>query len=303
MRGLLDQGSQVSFVSETIAVMLNLPLRAVQIPLEGLGSVSASTARSATHVTLRSIYESDFQLEFQALILPRLTLLLADTRLIELDIPAMTKLPLVEPQFYEPERVDLLLGAEVYGKLLRPGLKHFPPHNLIAQDTHLGWILSDSIEQSPPGRAESFSSPRRVEPTSINLVTLHCKTEENLSETLQRFWELEEVPPNPSKLSPDEELCEQIFANTHSRSATGRYIVRLPLRAKLPAAASATRSLALKSIISMKRRFVRDPVLCEECQEFIDTNEKLGHMQRVPVAELNNPQTSPRGFANLGQET
>ena len=189
VRALLDQGSQVSFVSETLAVMLNLPRRAVQIPLTGLGSASAGTARSATHVTLQSIYESDFKLEFQAFILPRLTPLLPGTRLIELGIPSMSKLPLADPQFYEPERVDLLLGAEVYGKLLRPGLKHFPPRNLIAQDTHLGWILSGSIEQSPPGRAESLSSPWRVEASSINLVALHCRTErkQNLSETLQRF--------------------------------------------------------------------------------------------------------------------
>ena len=201
----------------------------------------------------------------------------------------MTKLPLADPQFYEPERVDLLLGAEVYGKLLRPGLKHFLPHNLIAQYTHLGWILSGSIEQSRPGRAESLSSPRWVERSSINLVALHCRTEENLSETLQRFWELEEMPLNPSKLSPDKKRCEQIFADTHSRSSIGRYIVRLPLRAKPPAAASATRSLALKSIISMERRFVRDPVLREEYQEFIGTYEKLP--------------PSRRGFANLGWET
>ena len=219
LRALLDQGSQVSFVSEIIAVMLNLPRRAVQIPLTGLGSTSAGTARSATHVTLQSIYESDFKLEFQALILPRLTPLLPGTRLIELDIPAMSKLPLADPQFYEPERVDLLLGVKVYGKLLRPGLRHFPPRNLIAQNTYLGWILSGSIKQSPPGQAESLSSLRRVEFSSINLVALQCRTEENLSKTLQRFWELEEVPHNPSKLSPDEERCEQIFANTHSRTA------------------------------------------------------------------------------------
>ena len=40
----------------------------------------------------------------------------------------------------------------------------------------------------------------------------------------------------------------------------------------------------------MERRFVRDPVLREEYQEFIDTYEKLGYTQRVPVTELNNPQ-------------
>ena len=157
VRALLDQGSQVSVVSKTISVMLNLPRRAVQIPFMGLRSVTATTARSATHVTLRSNYGSDFQLEFQALILPRLTPLLPGTRLIELDIPAITKLPLADPQFYEPERVDLLLGVEVYGKLLRPGLTNFSPHNLRAQDTHLGWILSGSIEQSPSGRAKSLN--------------------------------------------------------------------------------------------------------------------------------------------------
>lgn len=59
----------------------------------------------------------------------------------------------------------------------------------------------------------------------------------SLDNTIKRFWELEEIPTLriPSKfLSPDDEICENIFNKTHTRTSSGHYVVELPFKNSEP---------------------------------------------------------------------
>ncbi|KAL1446901.1 hypothetical protein WDU94_003682 [Cyamophila willieti] len=49
-----------------------------------------------------------------------------------------------------------------------------------------------------------------------------------LEENLEKFWELDQVNVHYSKLTPDEQKCEEHYLNTFQRNPAGRYCVSLP---------------------------------------------------------------------------
>ncbi|KAG8238077.1 hypothetical protein J437_LFUL018208, partial [Ladona fulva] len=273
-RALLDNGSEASFITETLAQLLHLPRQRTHIPLSGLGAAEAGTALNLVQLSLSSIYEPSFCLKFKALVLPRLTNQLPAREIIEMDLSLFSKLQMADPRFYQPETIDLILGADVYGQVVREGLQRFPQRQILAQNTALGWVIS-----GPTKRSES----RRSVSSSINsLVSLHCAAAQDLEGALQRFWEVEEIPPSTRTLRPEDERCVQHFKDTHSRDPDGRYIVRLPISSELPVAAEETRRMSLNILASTERRFLREPELAPLYRDFMMVYEELGHMERVP---------------------
>ena len=166
------------------------------------------------------------------MVLPRLTSELPPRFPIDLDLSQFDGLQLSDPSFYKPNSVEAVLGSDVYCRILRSGLHRFPPSSLIAQDTALGWIVSGSTKPAVLQRADSL--PRTT------LAIGHCNSDNGLQETLLRFWSVEEIPVTSSLMKPEEDACERLFVNTFSRSANGRYVVRLPLKAGLPTAYAET---------------------------------------------------------------
>jgi len=66
-------------------------------------------------------------------------------------------------------------------------------------------------------------------PALRNPENFHIRTEPDLSQDLQRFWELEELSPRRI-LSSDETCCEEMFEASHQRDASGRYTIWLSMR-------------------------------------------------------------------------
>ncbi|XP_076660505.1 uncharacterized protein LOC143363862 [Halictus rubicundus] len=121
-----------------------------------------------------------------------------------------------DPLFYVPDSVDIILGADVYGQLLKSGLKRFSDSSLVAQDTALGWIISGTVSADISRRAE----------TSEHLQAYHSVWEDDLDISLQRFWILEELPPIIATLDSKDDACERLFRDTHFRDTNGRYVLQ-----------------------------------------------------------------------------
>ena len=82
-------------------------------------------------------------------------------------------------------------------------------------------------------------------------------------------------------ITPDEQRCEEFFAQTHSRTAAGRYIVRLPFAAP-PAALDDTRQSAERLLTAMERRCDRNARFGSLYRAFLKEYEELLHMEAVP---------------------
>ncbi|XP_070529939.1 uncharacterized protein [Cardiocondyla obscurior] len=197
----LDQGSQISFITEALAQTLCLTRSRVHVSLSGIGALKAGTVRSKSTIVLRSFQDSEFSLEIEVLILPKLTGLLPSKEIKAKDILENFKKPLADPYFFKPAKVDILLGASEYSVLIKEGLHRWPETDLIAQDTVFGWIISGVPPFNSARRAENL-----VEHSAISMV---CAAEEELRNSLQRLWESEEFKENSHLLNPEEEKCEE----------------------------------------------------------------------------------------------
>ncbi|XP_058798035.1 uncharacterized protein LOC131668142 [Phymastichus coffea] len=254
-RVLLDQGSEATFVSESLVQLLQLKRDRVTTSLMGIGGCTAGAVKHATSFTMKSNQDPPFKIDVNAFVLPRLTSELPSRNLVELELEPFKMLPLADPEFYLSDRVDILIGADLYGQLLRAGLTKFPSSSLVAQNTALGWVISVSND---------------------------------LSDVIERFWTVEEVPVAPKSLKPQDEVWEKLFAETHKRTTDGRFQVRLPLNSEPPRVADETRRVALGSLQHLLRRFSRDPTLQQAYTDFMETYIKLGHMIPVPRSEIKN---------------
>ncbi|XP_017763965.1 PREDICTED: uncharacterized protein LOC108553536 [Eufriesea mexicana] len=96
---------------------------------------------------------------------------------------------------------------------------------------------------------------------------------------LQRFWELEEVSKT-RHFSSEEQESEHHYRDHVRRDKNGRYIVALPFNEKKTQLGE-SRSRALNRLLSLERKFQRDPELKREYSDVMKEYLDLGHMSEV----------------------
>ncbi|KAH9645022.1 hypothetical protein HF086_003352 [Spodoptera exigua] len=70
------------------------------------------------------------------------TSLLPSAKVARLEWVDLNDNDLADPEYFIPNRIDVLLGAEVYSQVIQHGVKKNANGTLLAQETTLGWVLS-----------------------------------------------------------------------------------------------------------------------------------------------------------------
>ncbi|XP_060810246.1 uncharacterized protein LOC132904333 [Amyelois transitella] len=184
------------------------------------------------------------------------------------DWSEIENLSLADPGFISPGRIDVLLGAEVYGDIILNDIIKHPEGHLLAQNTIFGWIISGKVPQGAP--------------TDVTkMVSLNIQVKEDF--LLKQFWELEnELNSIQKKLSKMKEKCEEFFDLTTSRNKEGRFVVRLPFNSDDPECQyGGLKEIAQKRFYLLEKKLQKNPKLKEEygkvMQEYLD----LGHMREI----------------------
>ncbi|XP_053968799.1 uncharacterized protein LOC128870226 [Anastrepha ludens] len=261
-RLLFDSGSHASFVTESCVQRLGLPRRGSAILISGIGSSQGIRSKGEVLLSLSSHF-SDLCFTVDALILPKITSDLPTQPLKVLAWPHIQDIFLADQHFMKPGRIDILVRMDVMGQLLCSEIRKGPPGTPMAQRTVFGWTLFGNVDGS--------------ESTSLGLQSLHCEV--HLDRALTRLWELEEAPKK-AHLTYEERYCEEFFEKTHRRSPDGRFIVELPLKSDVPLGAS--RSYAVRSLLSIEKRLARDDDLRQRYNEFMQELIDMKHMELAP---------------------
>ncbi|GBO10843.1 hypothetical protein AVEN_104994-1 [Araneus ventricosus] len=262
---LLDAGSQMSFLKRDCVEMLGLKKEKTNILVSGLNDSSIPIKSQVTAIITNENKSYVQSLNF--LVVPKITAGLTPSNKFDVSIGDFSNIKLADEKFNVPERVDMLLGVEVFYELLRPGQISLPNSNLLLQNTVFGFIVSGGI-------------PRE------NENVIHCgflNQEINLDQTLKQFWEIENVESDIPK-SRESILCEEHFQNNHSRDKSGRYIIKMPLKEN-PDCLGKSRHIALKKLNSLWNRFVKDPELLTLYSNFMHEYLELGHMYEIKEIE------------------
>ncbi|XP_067210840.1 uncharacterized protein [Linepithema humile] len=266
-RALIDQGSEISLVTERLAQRLKLPRIKSSIPLVGVGGQSSNKTRGFVSFTIRPHFTSTFEKVISAHILSALTTAIPTLKVSSKSWKHLEGLQLADPYYSNPGEIDLLLGADVYGQLIDTGIVKGGSDSPIAQQTQLGWIVSG--------------------PTSSVRPTCHMQSycisqSADLYDLLQRFWELDSISVKPvSSLNQDEQECEEHFCSTHSRDSQGRYVVCLPFKASSQTLGDSKRKASLLCH-KLVERFSKNAKYAVQYSEFMDEYLRLGHMRVVP---------------------
>ncbi|KAF9423426.1 hypothetical protein HW555_001235 [Spodoptera exigua] len=145
LRGLLDQGSQVSLITENAAQRLRLQRRKASAVVSGVGSLSGN-CKGAINLECRSIH-SDYKFNIEALIMKKLISNLPTASFSISNWQYLDNLKLADPQFNLSSPIDLLLGADIYSELILNGIIRSDERYPVAQQTKVGWILCGNTEE------------------------------------------------------------------------------------------------------------------------------------------------------------
>lgn len=263
LRALIDQGSHISFITEAAVQLLGLKGTAVKCNFSGIGGETKVVSKSTIKVFLHSPHVPDCNVQVTAYVLDKLTGLLPPREVLIEPWSVLEKIKLADPDFRSPCKIDILLGSDVYGNILRNGFRKCSSGSLLAQETIFGWVLTGT---------------NKTQSISTNMLSMHVLADD----FLKSFWEIESEPQlNQKILSEEEQCCENFYAETTTRDDSGRYIVKLPFRSKQPACLGQSREIALKRFLALERKLERNESLRSEFKRTFDEYLELNHMRPV----------------------
>ena len=181
---------------------------------------------------------------------------------------------MADPDYGTPKAVDLLLGADIFSRVVLHGRRFGPSGSPSAFKTQFGWVLAGTTGCSHQirGSRESCYLATTVEDLRVS------------EELLRKFWEIEDPYSQEPTLSIDEKSAVEHFERTHQRDETGRFVVPLPKR-KDAVPLGDSRTLAVKRLKTLEGS-LRAKGQFGEFAKCINEYFEMGHAEPVPKEEI-----------------
>ncbi|GFU75191.1 integrase catalytic domain-containing protein [Trichonephila clavipes] len=243
VRALLDVGSQSHFITKDCADRLQLKNEKINLLVSCLNESTMTINGGVT----TSIFNGDlsFKKELNLLVVRRITDL-TPSQIINVSLDMPNEIKLADYKFNIPGKIYVLLGAEIFYELLRPGQIYCGDSRLLLQNTVLGYVVSGSVGDE------------------VRDNNIHCGLirDSDLNTTLGSFWELESIGVKNENCSSEEDVSFEMFKQrVHFKN--GRYEVELPWK-RDSNELSDNFSLAKRRLGSLMRKMQRDKVLYSE---------------------------------------
>ncbi|XP_057324205.1 uncharacterized protein LOC130666897 [Microplitis mediator] len=266
IRLLIDPGSELTLISRTIVNNCQLDIISSQIPIVGVGSVLSGSTSGAVNISLTSLH-SDDSVIISVHILNKLTAKLPAVSIKKHSWNHLNNLQLADSDYFKYDGIDLLIGADCYGKIIKLGVQTGSLGDPVALKTIFGWSILGPVS------SQSQQSPSRSH---------HIISNDQLHESIVKFWQLEEVPSHLNEsLTVEEAECESHFQSTHSRDHTGRYTVRLPFKSSSQQFGHSMH-IASKCLNRLIKNISQKTEFNHFYRDFLTEYEAMGHMQKVP---------------------
>ena len=148
-RALIDSGAGLSLVSERVAQILNLPLKPANLHLSVVQGETSKPLHHITSLHISPLQDRELKLQCKPAVAPTVTGDLPSQAVYPvIDLPHIMGLQLADPDYHQPGRIDILLGADMAPKIMVSQLlRHGKETEPIAQATHFGWVLSGPVRR------------------------------------------------------------------------------------------------------------------------------------------------------------
>ena len=184
-RSLLDSGASLTLVSNKIAQSAQLKLEPMIVDLMGTQGVPLKQIRSGTYLNVCPMHQPHLNLSTKSAIVQEVTcdLHLQGAAHVK-EMPHLKSLPLTDPTFDSPGRIDMLIGTDLLPQVLLTGLVSGPEGTPTAMQTVFGWAVLGPYPSQ----------------TQVNVIT--TLNSDPVNDILICFWKVEEPPDNPSMYTP-----------------------------------------------------------------------------------------------------
>ncbi|GFY33499.1 DUF1758 domain-containing protein [Trichonephila clavipes] len=237
VRCFSDVGSQSCLCTRVCAEKLQLKMEKINTVVSCINDASmiVKNCVKASVANKAKTFESELML----LVVNKITDFIPN-KVIDVYVNVSEFVPLADDKFNIPDRIDMLLGAEIFYELLKPGKFYCDNSHLVLQNTVFDYVVSGSVDRA------------RVTENCV-----HCGliVDDDLNKTLKKFWEIEGVHIEP-KVDTEVSLCEDHFVRTHRMNCEGRYAVSMALN-KDPSCLGNSKDIAIRRLNSLWKRLSR----------------------------------------------
>lgn len=276
-KAILDSGSQVNLVSERVVKRLSMSTSEALLSINGIGNAQKRTTKRI-NVKLQA-RNNNFTTNLEAFVLPTI-IPPQPNQHINVSKWKIPNVELADPYFYQPGKVDILLGAEYYFSLIRNGKIELANNLPILLNTSLGWIVSGRTSLNQDSADASICAISTTDHGSFD--------NDLLNDVIERLWRMEDNGSYEKSHSQNEQQCEAHFAQNTQTHHDGRFIVRLPFRENTSALGE-SRDMAYNRFMSLERRLLKDPPTRAQYINFMEEYIKMGHMTEIDINSLLNP--------------
>lgn len=269
IRCLIDSGSQNHFVTRQCCERLSLTPRDTRcsISVNGFGG-SSNPVSGETEFEFFSRFDRSRPYKIRPLVVESITQRLPTSVIDKSMLNYLKGAPLADDVFDRPGDIEMLIGAQLFSRLILAGRIYGPPGRPDALQTTLGYIIMGEVPL--------------IKPTRYDRVAVFCAvTGPRLDEVVRSFWELEEVPScTAARMSREEQECEEFYVATTTRDTTGRYTVALPFKSD-PENIGNSLPVAEKRFLSLERKMSKSSQLRDAYDEVIRDYLSSGYVAPV----------------------
>ncbi|GFW21269.1 integrase catalytic domain-containing protein [Trichonephila clavipes] len=145
VRCLLDVGSQSCLCTRACAEKLQLKMEKINTVVSCVNDASM-VVKNCVKTSVAN-KDKTFESELMLLVVNEITDLIPN-KVIDVDVNVSEFVPLVDDKFNIPDRIDVLLGAEIFYELLKPGKFYCDNSHLVLQNTVFGYVKLAKDEKS-----------------------------------------------------------------------------------------------------------------------------------------------------------
>lgn len=256
LRAFIDMGAGGALISERAAQLLCLPRKRVNIPLTGVDDMSLGKSTNSVQIRVQSIVDSSFKLTIDTLVLRKILPHQKFPHDMAANWKHLNELDLADPYFINPSHIDLLFGVDVYGLIIKEGIRKGLSNEPVAQNSHFGWLV--------------FGGMLENQPLSVQINAISIEQE------LRRLWENEEISMKPI-MTEEHAKCVEHFEKTCKRLPDGSFMVALPFNMNPddPNFLGESKKTALCRFYQIEKRFKRDPLFKQRYHD-----EMKGYLER-----------------------
>lgn len=292
VKGLLDNGSQCSFITCKTAEMLQCKFVSHSLQISGIFN-GKTALNKMTDIEIHSRHDPATKFKISCAVVDRITQNLPQLPIHKnlLQIPYHISQELADDTFDTPSEIGLLLGADIYYNLLKPGMEPLGTGLPTLISTHLGWVISGTL----PSQYISPMVSVNVASHSFHVSVNPDVVDDKLDVILQTFFDQEEVSSPPLAIEEDARV-EQIFVSSTEILPDGRFQVHLPLIYPQAHCQLGDSFISARNrFSSLERKFNKNPSLKSEYKQILEDYITLGHAKIVPLSLL-SPVSSHKYF-------